>query len=143
MIPFNTSYLLTYVLNVVMLAGNHALPMMLRFYIWLGTKVWRKGQVHETLHFLLDHPRRSVPFLSLISHFASSLTLISSSTSLLRHCCPSGRRTVYNTWYTKTRSADDQMLPVPIPKSSDLVLSFCASRLHVSPYFSLQNPVPP
>ena len=65
MIPFNGSFLLIYVLNVVMLAGNHALPMMLRFYIWLGTKLWRRGQVNETLHFLLDHPRRyvvSLPF---------------------------------------------------------------------------------
>jgi len=60
MIPFNDSFLLIYVLNVVMLAGNHALPMMLRFYIWLGTKLWRRGQVNETLHFLLDHPRRYV-----------------------------------------------------------------------------------
>jgi Trk-type K+ transport system membrane component len=60
MIPFNGSFLLIYVLNVVMLAGNHALPMMLRFYIWLGTKLWRRGQVNETLHFLLDHPRRYV-----------------------------------------------------------------------------------
>jgi Trk-type K+ transport system membrane component len=61
MIPFNGSFLLIYVLNVVMLAGNHALPMMLRFYIWLGTKLWRRGQINETLHFLLDHPRRYVP----------------------------------------------------------------------------------
>ena len=64
MIPFNGSFLLIYVLNVVMLAGNHALPMMLRFYIWLGTKLWRRGQVNETLHFLLDHPRRYVLALS-------------------------------------------------------------------------------
>lgn len=58
MYPFSTSYLVVFVLIVVMLAGNHALPMMLRFMIWLGTKIWRKGQINETLHFLLDHPRR-------------------------------------------------------------------------------------
>jgi hypothetical protein len=58
MVPFSTSFVVIYVLNIVMLAGNHALPMMLRFYIWLGTKIWRRGQTHETLHFLLDHPRR-------------------------------------------------------------------------------------
>jgi Trk-type K+ transport system membrane component len=63
MIPFSTSFVVIYVLNVVMLAGNHALPMMLRFYIWLGTKIWRRGQTNETLHFLLDHPRRYVLLL--------------------------------------------------------------------------------
>ncbi|KAK8865627.1 hypothetical protein IAR55_000772 [Kwoniella newhampshirensis] len=61
--PFQTCYLLIYVLIVVMLAGNHALPIMLRFCIWLGTKVFRKGTTHETLHFLLDHPRRCFLYL--------------------------------------------------------------------------------
>ncbi len=54
MVPFATCYILIYMLVISMLAGNHALPMMLRFIIWLGTKV------NETLHFLLDHPRRYV-----------------------------------------------------------------------------------
>lgn len=58
MIPLMGSYLVIYVLNVVMLAGNHALPMMLRFSIWCLTKICRKGEINETLHFLLDHPRR-------------------------------------------------------------------------------------
>jgi Trk-type K+ transport system membrane component len=56
--PLMGSYLVIYVLNMVMLAGNHALPMMLRFSLWLLTKIWRKGEINETLHFLLDHPRR-------------------------------------------------------------------------------------
>ena len=56
--PFSSCYLVVFVLVVVLLAGNHALPMMLRFTIWLGTKIWRKEEVNETLHFLLDHPRR-------------------------------------------------------------------------------------
>ena len=60
MIPLMGSYLVIYVLNMVMLAGNHALPMMLRFSIWLLTKICRTGEINETLHFLLDHPRRSV-----------------------------------------------------------------------------------
>jgi Trk-type K+ transport system membrane component len=47
-----------FVICVVLLAGNHALPMMLRFVIWIGTKIWRKGEINETLNFLLDHPRR-------------------------------------------------------------------------------------
>lgn len=58
MAPFTTCYLLIYVLDLVMLAGNHALPMMLRLIIWLGTKIWPHGETNETLNFLLDHPRR-------------------------------------------------------------------------------------
>lgn len=58
MAPFAACYTLIFTLNVAMLAGNHALPMMLRLVIWVGTKIWRKGEVNETLHFLLDHPRR-------------------------------------------------------------------------------------
>lgn len=61
MIPLMGSYLVIYALNAVMLAGNHALPMTLRFLIWTGSKIWRKGEINETLHFLLDHPRRRVP----------------------------------------------------------------------------------
>lgn len=60
MIPLMGSYLVIYVLNLAMLAGNHALPMMLRFSLWVMTKIWRKGEINETLHFLLDHPRRWV-----------------------------------------------------------------------------------
>jgi Trk-type K+ transport system membrane component len=58
MYPFSSAYLVVFALVVVLLAGNHALPMMLRLIIWIGTKIWRQGKVHETLHFLLDHPRR-------------------------------------------------------------------------------------
>ncbi|WWD18193.1 hypothetical protein CI109_102642 [Kwoniella shandongensis] len=61
--PFQTCYLVIYVLIVVMLAGNHALPVMLRFCIWLGTKIFRQGTIHETLHFLLEHPRRCFLYL--------------------------------------------------------------------------------
>ncbi|EIW72701.1 hypothetical protein TREMEDRAFT_11924, partial [Tremella mesenterica DSM 1558] len=56
--PFASCYILIYVIALVMLAGNHALPMTLRLFIWIGTKIWRKGETNETLHFLLDHPRR-------------------------------------------------------------------------------------
>jgi Trk-type K+ transport system membrane component len=58
LLPFAASYLVIFVMAFVLLAGNHALPMMLRLLIWLGTKIWRTGRLHETLHFLLDHPRR-------------------------------------------------------------------------------------
>lgn len=73
MIPLNGSFVLIYVLNVTLLAGNHALPIMFRFCVWLGTKWWSKGQTNETLHFLLDHPRRYVidpfcpPFVTIYS----------------------------------------------------------------------------
>lgn len=58
LVPFQTCYLMIYVLIVALLVGNHALPIMLRFIIWIGTKITRKGVKHESLHFLLDHPRR-------------------------------------------------------------------------------------
>ena len=58
LVPFTSCYLLVFVLDFVVLAGNHALPMTLRLLIWLGTKIWKSGPVNETLHFLLDHPRR-------------------------------------------------------------------------------------
>ncbi|WVQ96961.1 hypothetical protein IAU59_004070 [Kwoniella sp. CBS 9459] len=61
--PFATCYLLIYVLVFVLLAGNHALPIMLRFVLWLGTKITRRGEKFETLHFLLDHPRRCFLYL--------------------------------------------------------------------------------
>lgn len=58
-----------------MLAGNHALPMVLRLIIWIGTKIFKSGPTNETLHFLLDHPRRSVhPFVELVC-FMSVLTI--------------------------------------------------------------------
>jgi hypothetical protein len=88
MLPFNNCFLLIYVLNIVMLAGNHALPMMLRFYIWLGTKIFRKGQMNETLHFLLDHPRRyvSFPFQSIskkIDEYKMLLILVPKSSNVV------------------------------------------------------------
>ncbi|WVR05584.1 hypothetical protein IAU60_002603 [Kwoniella sp. DSM 27419] len=61
--PFATSYTLIYVLIFVLLAGNHALPIMLRSVLWLGTKITRQGRTFETLHFLLDHPRRCFLYL--------------------------------------------------------------------------------
>jgi Trk-type K+ transport system membrane component len=57
-LPFANCYLLIWVLNFTMLLGNHAFPMTLRFLIWLGTKITSDSTLHQTLHFLLDHPRR-------------------------------------------------------------------------------------
>ncbi|GFZ43378.1 hypothetical protein JCM24511_01098 [Saitozyma sp. JCM 24511] len=64
MVPFASCYLLIYALDIAMVAGNHALPMTLRLVIWLGTKMCRKGSDrYESLHFLLDHPRRCFLYL--------------------------------------------------------------------------------
>ena len=58
MVPFNRSYLLVYCLVFVIILGNHALPMTLRLLIWIATKFVKHGETNQTLHFLLDHPRR-------------------------------------------------------------------------------------
>ncbi|OWZ63019.1 hypothetical protein AYX15_04941 [Cryptococcus neoformans] len=63
LVPFQACYLVIYVLIVALLVGNHALPIMLRFIIWIGTKITRNGVKHESLHFLLDHPRRCFLYL--------------------------------------------------------------------------------
>ncbi|WWC88191.1 uncharacterized protein L201_003096 [Kwoniella dendrophila CBS 6074] len=61
--PLANCYLIIYVTAFVLLAGNHAFPIILRFIIWIGTKITRKGEKFETLHFLLDHPRRCFLYL--------------------------------------------------------------------------------
>ncbi|KAL7423539.1 hypothetical protein Q5752_001119 [Cryptotrichosporon argae] len=64
MTPFKTCYLLIYLLDIAMIAGNHALPMTLRLVIWIGTKIYPcTSETHKTLHFLLDHPRRCFLYL--------------------------------------------------------------------------------
>lgn len=47
------------VLSMLIMAGNVALPIMLRFIVWVVFRCSpRYGQTRETLGFLLDHPRR-------------------------------------------------------------------------------------
>lgn len=60
MVPFASCYLLVWILNMTMLLGNHAFPMVLRLLIWLGTVITGRTTLNQTLHFLLDHPRRYV-----------------------------------------------------------------------------------
>lgn len=74
MAPLATCYLVIYMLDIVMLAGNHALPMTLRLMIWLGTKITRSGSTRDSLQFLLDHPRRCFLYL-FPSHQTWYLTL--------------------------------------------------------------------
>ncbi|WVQ71337.1 hypothetical protein IAR50_000865 [Cryptococcus sp. DSM 104548] len=63
LIPFQTNYLLIYISGIGLLVGNHALPIALRFIIWIGTKLTRTGTRRESFHFLLDHPRRCFLYL--------------------------------------------------------------------------------
>lgn len=52
------------VLGFCILAGNTAFPVFLRFSIWVLSKLVPKtSRLHETLQFLLDHPRRCYIYL--------------------------------------------------------------------------------
>ncbi|KZT72263.1 hypothetical protein DAEQUDRAFT_26204 [Daedalea quercina L-15889] len=64
MIPFQRAYLLIFILIFLILAGNTAFPVFLRFAIWvLSIVVPRGSRISETLQFLLDHPRRCFVYL--------------------------------------------------------------------------------
>ncbi|KAJ3727873.1 cation transport protein-domain-containing protein [Lentinula raphanica] len=64
MVPFQSAYLMVFSLMFVILAGNHALPIFLRFVIWIGSKIAKSGSESEkALSFLLDHPRRCFVYL--------------------------------------------------------------------------------
>jgi potassium uptake Trk family protein len=64
MVPFQTAYPMIFFMIFCILAGNTAFPIMLRFLIWIITKlVPRDSRLDETLHFLLDHPRRCFVYL--------------------------------------------------------------------------------
>ncbi|CAE6440813.1 unnamed protein product [Rhizoctonia solani] len=62
MVPFQTAYPMVIIIFFMILAGNTAFPIFLRFFIWLLSKVVGKRS-HETLSFLLDHPRRCFTLL--------------------------------------------------------------------------------
>ncbi|ORX34133.1 cation transport protein-domain-containing protein [Kockovaella imperatae] len=64
MVPLNHTYCVLYCLLFVIILGNHALPMMLRLLVWIACKMTREGsEMNQTLHFLLDHPRRCYLYL--------------------------------------------------------------------------------
>ncbi|KAF9268582.1 TrkH-domain-containing protein [Marasmius fiardii PR-910] len=64
MIPFQTAYVMILLMAFLILAGNAAFPIFLRFTIWILSKlVPQTSRTHETLHFLLDHPRRCFIYL--------------------------------------------------------------------------------
>ncbi|KAH7334631.1 cation transport protein-domain-containing protein [Rhizoctonia solani] len=62
MVPFQTAYPMIIIIFLMILAGNTAFPICLRFFIWLLSKVVGRRS-HETLSFLLDHPRRCFIYL--------------------------------------------------------------------------------
>ncbi|QRV98028.1 potassium/sodium transporter [Ceratobasidium sp. AG-Ba] len=62
MVPFQTAYPMIVVMFILILAGNTAFPICLRFVIWLMSKCVGR-RMHETLSFLLDHPRRCFIYL--------------------------------------------------------------------------------
>ncbi|KAG9044097.1 low affinity potassium transporter [Tulasnella sp. UAMH 9824] len=64
MVPFRSAYAMIIPMFVVIIAGNTGFPVFLRFFIWILTKIVPKNsQTNETLHFLLDHPRRCYIYL--------------------------------------------------------------------------------
>ncbi|KAL4252407.1 Potassium transport protein [Abortiporus biennis] len=64
MVPFQTAYPMIVLMIILILAGNTAFPIFLRATIWMIAKVTPKNsRSSETLHFLLDHPRRCFIYL--------------------------------------------------------------------------------
>ncbi|KAI0359598.1 TrkH-domain-containing protein [Trametes cingulata] len=64
MVPFQQAYPMIVFMIILILAGNTAFPVLLRFEIWILSKlVPTESRLNETLHFLLDHPRRCFIYL--------------------------------------------------------------------------------
>lgn len=64
MVPFQEAYLMSIALGFSILAGNNALPVFLRFTIWILSKMFSEDSgTRKTLSFLLDHPRRCFLYL--------------------------------------------------------------------------------
>ncbi|EWC47381.1 hypothetical protein DRE_00349 [Drechslerella stenobrocha 248] len=64
MISFNTATWPLLAMSYLIIIGNTGFPFMLRFIIWLLWKICPSDRVtKESLHFLLDHPRRCFTLL--------------------------------------------------------------------------------
>lgn len=64
MVPFRQATGMIIPMFIVIIAGNTGYPIFLRFVIWILTKIIPEtSQTNETLHFLLDHPRRCYIYL--------------------------------------------------------------------------------
>lgn len=69
MVPFQTAYLMSVVVMLLILLGNTCFPIMLRFILWSMYKmVPATSNSHESLKFLLDHPRRCFIYLFPSTH---------------------------------------------------------------------------
>ena len=64
MVSFQTAVYPLLLGSIFIIIGNTGFPCMLRFVIWLASKVIpRGGATWEELNFLLDHPRRCFTLL--------------------------------------------------------------------------------
>ncbi|KAK0430810.1 potassium transporter [Armillaria borealis] len=64
MLPFQTAYLFVFSLMFLILAGNHALPIIMRLIIWIFSKFTEpESDLDKALDFLLHHPRRCYIYL--------------------------------------------------------------------------------
>ncbi|PFH45965.1 hypothetical protein AMATHDRAFT_8427 [Amanita thiersii Skay4041] len=64
MVPFQRAYIMIFPLMFAILAGNHAMPIFLRLFIWIGTALAQKtSDLYDTLSFLMDHPRRCYTYM--------------------------------------------------------------------------------
>ena len=64
MVPFIEAYPLIFAMALLVAAGNTAYPVFLRFMVWTVHKLApQNSRLKETLHFLLDHPRRCFVYL--------------------------------------------------------------------------------
>ncbi|KTW32362.1 uncharacterized protein T551_00452 [Pneumocystis jirovecii RU7] len=64
MVKYRQSNFVLILGSFLIIAGNTAFPILLRFFIWIITFTLPKNSLHrESLHFLLDHPRRCFTLL--------------------------------------------------------------------------------
>lgn len=64
MVPFQSNAFVLLIGAFLIIIGNTGFPCLLRFIIWVCHKVTPKDtSVKESLHFLLDHPRRCFTLL--------------------------------------------------------------------------------
>ena len=63
-VDMQDAYLPMACVGFLILAGNTAFPIFLRFFIWVLYQLMpRKSRIRESLSFLLDHPRRCFVYL--------------------------------------------------------------------------------
>jgi len=61
---FNHGWMFVIPVGTLILLGNTGFPVALRFVVWVMSRVMPKNtRTYETLHFLLDHPRRCFVYM--------------------------------------------------------------------------------